>query len=177
MNSPVFRQVMKTFSYFLLVLDVADDGLLGNMSDGLHIVGTGPHRGQLALQVRELLALFVTDYDTICLETLNMRAMQRMWGRKVSDLGFSEFANILARQCKKYGKKLIQINQWEATSKTCSVCGHHENEMPLNIRKWICPECGTHHDRDVNAAQNILRVGTSTLGRGNGRPALVGSSR
>lgn len=125
---------------------------------------------KLALQL-------VTDYDTICLETLNMRAMQRMWGRKVSDLGFSEFVNILSKQCTKYGKKLIQIDQWEATSKTCSVCGHHENEMPLNIRKWICPECGTHHDRDVNAAQNILRVGTSTLGRGNGRPALVGSSR
>lgn len=125
---------------------------------------------KLALQL-------VTDYDTICLETLNMRAMQRMWGRKVSDLGFSEFVNILAKQCTKYGKKLMQINQWEATSKICSVCGHHENEMPLNIRKRICPECGTHHERDVNAAQNILRVGTSTLGRGNGRPALVGSSR
>lgn len=125
---------------------------------------------KLALQL-------VTDYDTICLETLNMRAMQRMWGRKVSDLGFSEFVNILSKQCTKYGKKLIQINQWEATSKTCSVCGHHENEMPLNIRKWTCPVCGTHHDRDINAAQNILRVGTSTLGRGNGRPALVGSSR
>lgn len=125
---------------------------------------------KLALQL-------VTDYDTICMETLNMRAMQRMWGRKISDLGFSEFVNILSKQCAKYGKKLIQISQWEATSKTCSACGHHENKMPLNIRKWACPECGTHHDRDVNAAQNILRVGTSTLGRGNGRPATAGGSR
>lgn len=125
---------------------------------------------KLALQL-------VTDYDTICMETLNMRAMQRMWGRKISDLGFSEFVNILSKQCAKYGKKLIQISQWEATSKTCSACGHHENKMPLNIRKWTCPECGTHHDRDVNAAQNILRVGTSTLGRGNGRPATAGGSR
>lgn len=125
---------------------------------------------KLALQL-------VTDYDTICLETLNMRAMQRMWGRKVSDLGFSDFVNILSKQCTKYGKNLVQINQWEATSKTCSICGHHENEMPLNIRKWTCPVCGTHHDRDINAAQNILRVGTSTPGRGNRRPASAGGFR
>lgn len=125
---------------------------------------------KLALQL-------VTDYDTICLETLNMRAMQRMWGRKVSDLGFSDFVNILSKQCTKYGKNLVQINQWDATSKTCSICGHHENEMPLNIRKWTCPVCGTHHDRDINAAQNILRVGTSTPGRGNRRPASAGGFR
>lgn len=125
---------------------------------------------KLALQL-------VSDYDAICLETLNMRVMQRMWGRKVSDLGFSDFVNILNEQCAKYGKKLIQISRWEATSKTCSVCGHHESEMPLNIRKWVCPKCGAYHDRDVNAAQNILRVGASTLGRGNRRPAVAGSSR
>lgn len=125
---------------------------------------------KLALQL-------VSDYDAICLETLNMRVMQRMWGRKVSDLGFSNFVNILNKQCAKYGKKLIQISRWAATSKTCSVCGHHESEMPLNIRKWVCPKCGAYHDRDVNAAQNILRVGASTLGRGNRRPAVAGSSR
>lgn len=113
----------------------------------------------------------VSEYDTVCLETLDMRDMQRMWERKVSDLGFSDFVIILGSQCAKYGKRLVWVSQWEATSKTCSVCGHHENEMPLNIRNWTCPECGTHHDRDVNAARNILKVGTSTLGRGNVRPA------
>lgn len=112
----------------------------------------------------------VTEYDTICLETLNTKAMQQMWGRKICDLAFAEFVKILSVMCKKHNRSLAQINQWEATSKTCSHCGHKEKEMPLNIRKWTCPKCGEVHDRDVNAAKNILRVGTSALGRGNVRP-------
>ena len=112
----------------------------------------------------------VAEYDTICLETLDTKAMHRMWGRKINDLAFADFVKILSVMAAKHGKKLIKINQWEATSKTCSVCGHREKEMPLNIRKWTCSTCGTHHDRDVNAAQNILRVGTSTLGRGGVSP-------
>ena len=112
----------------------------------------------------------VAEYDTICLETLDTKAMHRMWGRKINDLAFADFVKILSVMAAKYGKKFVRINQWEATSKTCSVCGHREKEMPLNIRKWTCSTCGTHHDRDVNAAQNILRVGTSTLGRGSVSP-------
>lgn len=114
----------------------------------------------------------VSEYDVICLETLNMKAMQKMWGRKISDLAFYEFVKVLSVMSVKYGKTLVRISQWEATSKTCSHCGYKEKEMPLNVRKWTCPECGANHDRDINAAQNILRVGTSTLGRGNVRPTL-----
>lgn len=113
----------------------------------------------------------VSEYDTICLETLNMKGMQQMWGRKIGDLGFAEFVKILSVMCAKHHKNLVKVNQWEATSKTCSRCGHKEKEMPLNIRRWVCPECGAHHDRDVNAARNILRAGTSALGRGSVRPA------
>ena len=116
----------------------------------------------------------VTEYDTICLETLNMKGMQLMWGRKIGDLGFAEFIKILSVMCTKQRKRLVQINQWEATSKTCSHCGHKVNELPLDIRKWVCPICGMYHDRDVNAAKNILRVGTSTLEGGNVRPAKAG---
>lgn len=65
----------------------------------------------------------------------------------------------------------MQIDRWEATSKTCSSCGYKTETMPLNIRKWTCPQCGVVHDRDVNAAKNILRVGTSTLGRDSVSPA------
>lgn len=113
----------------------------------------------------------VSEYDVICLETLNMKAMQKLWGRKISDLSFAFFVEKLSWLCTKYGKKLQQITQWEATSKICSHCGFRMNDMPLNIRKWTCPQCGEVHDRDVNAAKNILRVGTSTLGRDSVSPA------
>ena len=119
--------------------------------------------------LRVLNVLRVQRY-IICLETLNTKAMQQMWGRKIGDLAFAEFVKVLSVICKKHNRKLVQINQWEATSKTCSHCGHKEKEMPLNIRKWTCPECGEVHDRDINAAKNILRVWTSTLGRGSVRP-------
>ncbi|NDV84969.1 RNA-guided endonuclease TnpB family protein [Bacteroides sp. 51] len=113
----------------------------------------------------------VSQYDIICLETLNLNEMKKRWGRKISDLSFSEFIKILSHTCTKYGKKLVMINQWEATSKTCYCCGTKVDEMPLNVRKWVCPACETSHDRDVNAAKNILRVGTSTLGIDDVRPA------
>lgn len=101
-----------------------------------------------------------------------MKAMQKVWGRKINDLSFTSFVSKLSWLCAKYGKKFVQINKWEASSKTCSSCGYRAEEMPLNIRKWTCPECGTHHDRDINAAKNILRVGTSTPGRDSINPAM-----
>lgn len=116
----------------------------------------------------------VKEYDTICLETLNVKGMQQIWGRKVSDLGFAEFVKILTVMCNKHHKNLVLIDQWEATSKTCSHCGYKVKDLPLDIRKWTCSECGSEHDRDINAAKNILRVGTSTLEGGNVRPAHAG---
>ena len=107
----------------------------------------------------ELACRLAAEYDTICIEDLDIKAMQQEWGRKISDMAFSDFVRVLSVVCKKQGKQLVQIGRWEATSKTCSVCGHKADDMPLSMRKWMCPECGTRHDRDVNAAVNILRVG------------------
>lgn len=98
--------------------------------------------------------------------------MQRMWGRNINDLSFTFFVSKLSWLCVKYGKKLVQIDQWEATSKICSACGYKTEKMPLNIRQWTCPHCGTMHDRDVNATKNILRVGTSTPERDSISPAM-----
>lgn len=103
------------------------------------------------------------EYATICIEDLNMKAMQKLWGRKISDLGFSEFVNVLEYQCSKTGSTVVKISRFYPSSKTCSHCGHVLDELPLKIRYWVCPECGTAHDRDENAAVNILRVGASTL--------------
>ena len=99
------------------------------------------------------------SFDTIVLETLNLDGMKRLWGRKVSDFAFYQFVEILKYKCQKHKRHLIQIGQWTATTKPCSDCGFHNETLTLSDRQWTCPECGSHHDRDVNAAINILQAG------------------
>ena len=94
-------------------------------------------------------------FDLIATEALNLEGMKRLWGRKVSDLAFSEF--VLKFKCFKHKREFRQVGQWTATTKPCSACGHHNDNLSLSDRQWTCPECGAHHDRDVNAAINILR--------------------
>ena len=96
-------------------------------------------------------------FDTLVTETLNLDGMKRLWGRKVSDLAFYQFVEILKFKCFKHNRKFFQVGQWTATSKPCSDCGYHNENLTLNDRHWTCPECGSHHDRDINAAINILR--------------------
>ena len=98
-------------------------------------------------------------FDTISIETLNLAGMKRLWGRKVSDLAFYQFVEILKYKCSKHKRELRQVGQWTATTKPCSDCGLHNENLTLNDRQWTCPECGSHHDRDINAAINILRAG------------------
>ncbi len=101
-------------------------------------------------------------FDTLCLETLNLDGMKRLWGRKVSDLAFYQFVEILKYKCSKHKRLLKQVGQWTATTKPCSDCGFHNENLSLSDRQWRCPECGSHHDRDINAAINILRAGIAT---------------
>ena len=100
-----------------------------------------------------------TTFDILIFETLNLEGMKRLWGRKVSDHAFYQFIEILKKKCAKHGKKLVQISQWTATTKPCSDCGYSNKALSLSDRQWTCPECGSYHDRDVNAAINIKRVG------------------
>ncbi len=101
----------------------------------------------------------VRKYDKIAIETLNLEGMKRLWGRKISDLAFGEFVLILEWTCAKYGKTLLKAGRWTPTTKPCSACGHPNENLTLSDRQWICPDCGSHHDRDVNAAINILQAG------------------
>jgi putative transposase len=117
------------------------------------------------------------EYAIICIEDLNIKAMQRLWGRKISDLGHSQFVNILKYQCSKTGAAVVEIPRFYPSSKTCSGCGHVLDELPLRVREWACPICEVVHDRDLNAAKNIHRVGTSTLVGEGVRPALAGILR
>ena len=103
------------------------------------------------------------EYDEIRLEDLNLKGMKALWGRKVSDLGFADFVKKLVYIAKKKGVKIICIDKWYPSSKTCSVCGVVNETLNLRDRNWQCSDCGTRHDRDRNAAINIYRVGASTL--------------
>ena len=100
------------------------------------------------------------EYEIICIEDLNLKAMQRLWGRKISDLAFSEFVNILKYQATKFGVEIIEVDRFFASSQICSNCGFQNSAVKdLKIREWICSQCGTRHNRDRNAAINILNFG------------------
>jgi len=117
------------------------------------------------------LANELTDrYDVMCFETLNIKAMQCLWGKKISDLSFSSFILKLKYISSAKGKTLVFINRFEPSSKTCSICGYIYQDLELSERSWQCPECNTQHDRDRNASYNILRVGATTLGLGDVSP-------
>ena len=107
---------------------------------------------------------FVHKYDALFFETLTFEGMKRLWGRKVSDLAPYTFHQKLKHQAKKHGKDVHYIDRFEPTSKTCSHCGQPQLLMNLCVRQWRCNSCQTTHHRDVNAAINILQVGTSTFG-------------
>ena len=118
------------------------------------------------------LAHQLTDkFDVLCFETLNLKGMQRLWGRKISDLAFGEFLQILEWVAKKKNKQVLYIDQWYPSSKTCSHCGHILEKLDLSVRQWRCPSCQSINARDENAAKNIQMVGASTIGLGDVRLA------
>ena len=104
------------------------------------------------------------NYDVICIEDLNIDGMKRLWGRKVSDLAFSSFVQKLEHTASKYGCEIRKIDRYYASSKTCGHCGYVNKELTLRDRQWVCPDCGAVLDRDLNAAQNILRQGIASSG-------------
>jgi putative transposase len=109
-------------------------------------------------------------YDVLFFEDLNIEAMKRIWGKKISDLGFSDFIKILKYICLQVGSKIQFIDRFYPSSKECHQCRFIKVDLSLKDRIWECPECHIIHDRDKNAALNIFREGASSLGLGNVRP-------
>jgi putative transposase len=101
-------------------------------------------------------------YDTIFIEDLNLSGMSRLWGRKMSDLGHSQFCIILDCVAAKYGCCVHKIDKWFPSSRLCD-CGHKNDNLKLNDREWVCTECGQVHDRDIHASEMILRRGIYEL--------------
>jgi len=110
----------------------------------------------------------VNENQVLAVETLSVSNMRR--NRKVSkaigDAGWAYFLRLLEYKSSWSGRTLVGIDRWYPSSKRCSNCGHVVEEMGLRVRRWNCPECGSPHDRDVNAAQNILAAGLAVLARG-----------
>ncbi len=115
-------------------------------------------------------------YDVLVFETLNIAGMKRRWGKKVSDLAFSQFMTIVSYVAAAKGVTVWQLNQWQPTTKPCSVCGYMNQTLTLADRQWTCPRCQTHHERDKNAAINIERLGRQAMGRDGVRPVATSAT-
>ena len=129
------------------------------------------HEGRDRLRHFKTALALAMEYAVVAVEDLNLKAMQRLWGRKISDLGHAAFLNILRWECSKNGSQLLKIDRFYPSSKTCSECGHVLAELPLSVRSWQCPTCASIHDRDLNAVKNIERVGARP-GNGANFPLL-----
>ena len=107
----------------------------------------------------------IDENQAVCAETLDVRNMlrNRRLSRPIQDASWSTLVCMLAYKSEWYGKHFVQIDRWFPSSKTCSGCGMSPPSMDLGVRSWTCPECGTTHDRDVNAAINIKQEGIQQL--------------
>ncbi len=122
----------------------------------------------------------VRENQTIVIEDLSVRNMvkNRKLARAISDCGWGELVRQLEYKCRWYGRTLVKIDRYYPSSKRCSSCGYIAEKMPLSVREWECPECGTHHDRDWNAAKNILAAGHAvTVCGATVRPKRSNSAR
>ena len=102
----------------------------------------------------------VEEYDFLAFENLNIEGMKKnhKLAYSIADVRWSQLVNFIKYKCLWYDKKFVQVDRFYASSKICSCCGtiHKDIVDSLSVREWICPDCGTRHDRDVNAARNIL---------------------
>ncbi len=108
--------------------------------------------------LHKLTTQLVRENQTIVVEDLAIKNMVKnhKLAQSISDASWGELIRQLAYKCQWYGRELVKIDRWFPSSKRCGSCGHVVDKMPLNVREWECPKCKTTHDRDINAAHNIL---------------------
>ncbi len=113
------------------------------------------------LREHKLTTRLVRENQAIAVEDLAVGNMVRnhSLARAISDASWGELVRQLTYKCEWYGRELVKIDRWFPSSKRCGSCGHVVDKLPLNIREWQCPECEVKHDRDINAAVNVLAAG------------------
>jgi putative transposase len=118
--------------------------------------------------LHKLSTRLINENQVIAIETLAVKNMlkNRTLSKSISDVGWAEFVRQLEYKALWYGRTLIGIDRWYPSSKRCNACGYTMASLPLNIRSWDCPECKTKHDRDINAAKNILAAGLAASALG-----------
>lgn len=118
--------------------------------------------------LHKLSTRLINENQVIAIESLAISNMQknRALAKSIGDASWSEFVRQLTYKAEWYGRTLVGIDRWYPSSKRCSDCGHTVAKMPLNVRSWTCPECGSIHDRDVNAARNVLAAGLAVSAHG-----------
>lgn len=118
----------------------------------------------------------IRENQVVCIESLQVKNMLKnhSLAKAIADVGWSEFVRQLAYKAAWYGRTIVKIDKWYPSSKRCFDCGHLLDSLPLDVRSWICPECGVIHDRDINAAKNILAAGLAVAACGEAiRPGAV----
>jgi len=129
--------------------------------------------------LHKLSTSLVRRFDTIFVEDLNLRGLvqNHHLARSLSDASIGMAIRLIESKAEAAGVSVVKIDRWCPSSKQCSACGHLLEALPLSVRRWTCPQCETEHDRDVNAAKNILAVGQTVSARGGGVRAVRTSVR
>lgn len=127
--------------------------------------------------LHKVTTMLADENQVLCMKNLNAEGMVRNHhlAKAVSDASFGEFARLLEYKCAERGRTFVKVGRFYPSSKTCSSCGHILSTLPLSVRTWDCPACGAHHDRDVNAARNILTEGKRILSNTEGTAGHTGT--
>lgn len=128
--------------------------------------------------LHKVTTMLANENQVLCMEDLNAKGMMKNHNlaKAVSDASFGEFARLLQYKCAERRRTLVKVARFYPSSKTCSACGHRLDALSLSVRAWDCPMCGAHHDRDVNAARNILAEGKRILSNTEGTAGHAGTT-